>query len=176
MSNEERFSNINEENIICEDIILIPINEDHIELIRQWRNAENLKKTFLSNQYITKETQAIWYEKYKNNRQDKMFIISYENEAVGTIALYNIDYNSNCAEFGRLLIGEVEKRGKSIGVKATKTLCNYGFQKLKLDKIIIEVFKDNLYSINSNKKVGFEVKCERNFMGRRLLIMELENK
>lgn len=176
MSNEERFINIKKENIICEDIILIPINENHIELIREWRNEENLRSTFFNNQYITKEAQAIWYEKYKRDKNDMMFIISYENESIGTVALYNIDYNSNSAEFGRLLIGKTEKRGKSIGAKATKALCNYGFQKLKLDKIIIEVFKDNLYSINSNKKVGFEVKCERNFMGRRLLIMELENK
>ena len=34
-----------------------------------------------------------------------MFMIYYDEIPVGTIALYNIDFENNIAEFGRLLIG-----------------------------------------------------------------------
>ena len=65
MSNEERFINIKKENIICEDIILIPINENHIELIREWRNEENLRSTFFNNQYIYIDWHHIDFQEWR---------------------------------------------------------------------------------------------------------------
>ena len=64
-----------------------------------------------------------------------MFMIYYDEIPVGTIALYNIDFENNIAEFGRLLIGNTIFRGKNIAFRATKLLCEYGFSKLNLNKI-----------------------------------------
>ena len=58
-----------------------------------------------------------WYEKYKNNINDKMFMIYYDEIPVGTIALYNIDFENNIAEFGRLLIGNTIFRGTNCQAK-----------------------------------------------------------
>ena len=72
---------------------------------------------FFNNKYITKEEQENWYEKYKNNINDKMFMIYYDEIPVGTIALYNIDFENNIAEFGRLLIGNTIFRGTNCQAK-----------------------------------------------------------
>ena len=46
-----------------------------------------------------------------------MFMIYYDEIPVGTIALYNIDFENNMAEFGRLLIGNTIFRGTNCQAK-----------------------------------------------------------
>ena len=138
-----------------------------------WRNNENDKGVFFNNKYITKEEQENWYEKYKNNINDKMFMIYYDEIPVGTIALYNIDFENNIAEFGRLLIGNTIFRGKNIAFRATKLLCEYGFSKLNLNKIILEVYKKNINAFNLYKKIGFKVVKEKTINNKQVFLMEL---
>ena len=96
MSNND-FTSIknNEEKIYYNNIVLESIKRKDIELIRTWRNNENNNKVFFNNSYITVEDQNKWYDKYKNNNKDIMFIIYSENIPVGTVALYDIDYKNN---------------------------------------------------------------------------------
>ena len=46
-----------------------------------------------------------------------MFMIYYDEIPVGTIALYNIDFENNIAEFGRRLIGNTIFRGTNCQAK-----------------------------------------------------------
>lgn len=158
-----------------ENVILKPIEEDDIERIRLWRNSESISGVFIDNRIITSDEQIIWYNKYKSNINDKMFIINYNDKPVGTVALYNIDYITCIAEFGRLLIGDLDSRCKGIALTATKALCEYGFNILGLNKIILQVYKDNFNAIKLYKKVGFnsiEEKCVNN---KKIILMELYN-
>lgn len=171
MSNND-FTSIknNEEKIYYNNIVLESIKRKDIELIRTWRNNENNNKVFFNNSYITVEDQNKWYDKYKNNNKDIMFIIYSENIPVGTVALYDIDYKNNTAEFGRLLIGDLNSRRKNIGFIATKDLCEYGFNNLGLNKIILEVYKENIKAFNLYKRVGFKFVKEIN---NEIILMEI---
>ena len=64
---------------------------------------------------LIKENEKL--KKFKNNINDKMFMIYYDEIPVGTIALYNIDFENNIAEFGRLLIGNTIFRGTNCQAK-----------------------------------------------------------
>lgn len=46
-------------------------------------------------------------------------------------------------------------RGKSLGQEATKCMLQYSFSKLKLNKIFLRVFSDNVSAINCYKKCSF---------------------
>lgn len=172
--NNNDFTNIkiNEEKIYADNIVLKPIKRKDIELIRTWRNNESNNKIFFNNDYITVEDQNKWYENYKNNNKDKMFIIYNNNVPVGTIALYDINYENRIAEFGRLLIGDLNSRGKNIGLIATKALCEYGFNNLGLNKITLEVYKENVKAFNLYKKIGFKIVKEIN---NEIILMEFCN-
>lgn len=102
-----------------------------------------------------------------------MFVICCKNKPVGTIALYNIDYKNKIAELGRVLIADINSRCRSIGLAATRSLCEYGFNKLGLNKIILEVYKDNIKAFNLYKKVGFKTVEEKNISNREVLLMQL---
>ena len=136
-------------NMNFNNVNIQPIRIEDIELMRKWRNNENDKGVFFNNKYITKEEQENWYEKY------------------------NIDFENNIAEFGRLLIGNTIFRGKNIAFRATKLLCEYGFSKLNLNKIILEVYKKNINAFNLYKKIGFKVVKEKTINNKQVFLMEL---
>ena len=166
---------IHDDYIIKNDVNLNPIKKTDIERIRLWRNSASTLGVFIDNRIITREDQIRWYDKYKSNINDKMFIINYKNNPVGTVALYNIDFSHSTAEFGRLLIGDLNSRCKGIAFIATKLLCEYGFNKLGLNKIILEVYKDNIKAMNLYKKIGFKIIKEKNLNNREIVLMELYN-
>lgn len=156
------------------ELIFRPITELDIENMRQWRNKEGIRQSFIYQEHISVEQQEQWYRKYIKAENDIMFIIEYKTKPIGTVALYNIDINKREAEFGRLMIGEVETRGLGIGQIAAKTMCEFGFKELNLDRIILEVFKDNDYAIRAYEKAGFRSLGERDIRGRTLEIMYLD--
>lgn len=162
-----------EEEIIDNDMKLSPIEKKDIEMIRLWRNIESYQKTFIHTSLISHEAQLSWYESYKKDIHDRMFMIKMNNRPVGVISLYNIDYKKGEAEFGRLLIGDLSYRGQNIGFKATRALCEYGFSKLGLQTIKLEVFKDNVHAIKVYEKTGFKISGERSIDNKTLLLMTL---
>lgn len=161
------------ENIIInEELKLKPIDINDMENMRKWRNEENKNSTFVNTKFITEENQLSWYNSYKNSNNDMMFIIVYRNIKVGMIGLYEIDYDNKKAEFGRLLIGDKNFRGKNLGFECTKALCQYGINNLSLNKIKLEVFKNNDYAVNVYKKVGFKTIGEIIENSVEMLVME----
>ena len=68
---------IHDDYIIKNDVNLNPIKKTDIERIRLWRNSASTLGVFIDNRIITREDQIRWYDKYKSNINDKMFIINY---------------------------------------------------------------------------------------------------
>lgn len=147
---------IYEEDIVDNNITLKPIREKDIESIRIWRNEAAMKGVFIDSTLITVNQQIKWYYSYKNNNTDRMFMIKLNDKNIGTVALYNINNREKSAEFGRLLIGDIGSRGKGVGDKVTQMICGYGFNKLNLEKINLEVLKENKYAFNIYEKIGFK--------------------
>lgn len=135
---------ISSQELIGERIRIRPICYEDIELIRKWRNKDSIRKFFIYNKKISKEQQIQWWEKYKNTKNDIMFVIEIIESGIpiGTLALYNIKLNEE-AEFGRMMIGEEDARGKGYALEALNLVSMYGFELLNLKKINLEVFKEN---------------------------------
>jgi len=142
------------------DVILQEITQKDIELIRNWRNKEDIRNNFLNSNEISSTQQEAWFRKYVKQENDRMFLILSEklnNKPVGTVALYNIDFLKKEAEFGRLMIGEADAKGLGIGFLATKQMCEYGFEKLNLSRIYLQVFQENVVAKNIYEKIGFTI-------------------
>lgn len=141
------------------EIVLTPIDEDDIELMRGWRNAPFNQTSFLTNSYIEAEQQKIWYQNYLSKNDDMMFIVNDElaggTAKVGMVGLYDIDTEQGIAEFGRLLIGEPSARGRGLGITVTSLLCEFGFKQLKLGEIRLEVLAENAIANGIYTKAGF---------------------
>lgn len=148
-----------------ERIRLKPLEKEDIESLRLLRNQE--KEYFATHQEITKENQEAWFESYLKKEDDIMFkIVKKDNpqEFIGAIALYDIDWKNKTSECGRTVVDKKKAPEKGIGMEATKAVCLFGFEVLKLERIIGEVLKSNERIIKVDQRAGFYIIGEQEDM------------
>jgi len=140
-----------------ERISLRALRHGDIELIRQWRNQEHIRKWFKFSGIISEAQQQQWWEGYRQQDNDLMFIIWHKEQArpLGTIALYHIDLQAGSAEFGRLIIAAAGDRSQGFAKEASMTLIDWAWRHLPLRKIFLEVRHNNIAAVNLYKSLGF---------------------
>lgn len=162
---------------IYKNVRIRPLTIMDLDKLREWRNNPK-NNLYLSNiPYITSEMQNEWFNRSQEKTGEYVFAIdeiSKLHRLVGSLSLYNIE--SKKAEFGKILIGDIEAHGNRVGVNATIALLYLGFNIFKLEEIYLHVYKDNIPAIKVYRKVGFkeiDEKCEN---GKQELIMSICNK
>lgn len=143
-------------SIKYKNVFLKPLCKNDIELLRTWRNDKYNTKFLRQIPYITREAQIMWFEKYLKNEDEICFAIEEcqeLNRLVGSLSLYN--FNGDVAEFGKILIGDIEAHGRKIGYNATKAVLKIAFDVLNLKKVVLEVYENNLAAKKIYEKAGF---------------------
>lgn len=141
-----------------ERIALRLLERDDLQLTLAWRNQEHIRNWFLNTGVILEENHIAWFEHYEQLDNDFVFVIlakEFDDAPVGQVSLYRIDWNTNVAEFGRLLIGERFAQGKGYAKNATRLLVEFGLRTLGLREITLEVKNDNTAAIAIYRTVGF---------------------
>ena len=83
-------------------------------------------------------------------------VFKIENSSKQAIGMAEIsDEGGNVAKLARIIIGEESMRGKGIGTELMDQLADYGFNRLKKKKLILNVYSWNLGAIKCYEKVGF---------------------
>ncbi len=151
------------------------LNAEDLPTTLAWRNREDIRHQFIHSEIITWENHVSWWEEHKSQANDFVFIIEETEQLkrpVGQISLYNIDLKKGEAEYGRLMIGDDDARGKGLAKRATELLISWAFSSLGLKRIYLQVFRSNTAAINLYRQCGFgtyEERCE-------LLIMRISEK
>lgn len=162
------------QEILSGNVRLRVLTAKDLSLTLTWRNQAVIRRWFIYSEPITQEQHEDWYAKYCQRDNDLVFIIEEVgdlNRPVGQVSLYDIDEETGRAEFGRLMIGDEEARGRGLAKKATMLILDFGFKACSLEEIYLEVFEDNQAAIHIYQQLGFV--C----VGRRekLLKMALHN-
>ncbi len=148
---------------ICDgEICLRMCQFTDLPLTLSWRNKEDIRQWFFNSDPITMEGHRSWFQNYLERDNDFLFIIEYEKTPVGQISLYNINWENQTGEYGRLLIGDPIARGRGVSKRATNILLKIGFDELLLNEINLEVKKTNLAAINVYSSCGFKIIEETN--------------
>lgn len=139
-----------------EKILLRPITRDDTTNILNWRNNPNVRKNFCFQEDFTVELHENWLKNQIQTGNTKQFIIFSKqlSKDIGSTFIRDIDFNNKKGEFG-IFIGVDDCRGLGLGYEATKLTTEYAFTELKLNKVFLRVFSDNLASINTCKKAGY---------------------
>lgn len=74
---------------------------------------------------------------------------------VGMLGFTQIDRETGQAEFSKM-IGEPSARGKGHAGKATRTVIEYGFEVLGLNRIYLHTLDGNIKNIRLNQSLGFK--------------------
>ncbi|RXZ84091.1 N-acetyltransferase [Paenibacillaceae bacterium] len=154
-----------------ERLLIRPLHQNDLEIVRVWRNNDDIRRWFLQQRLISPEEQRHWFEQYKGKHNDRMFMAVERSSRlrVGTAALYNIQ--PELAEFGRLIINPA-RGGQGLGAELTEALCQFGFHSLKLSKIVIEVISDNYAALKIYEKYGFRKTGAAIHENRNVILME----
>ena len=103
----------------------------------------------------------------KNNEEkiyyNNIVLESIKRKDIELIRTWRNNENNNNSSYKILAVDDdLNSRRKNIGFIATKALCEYGFNNLGLNKIILEVYKENIKAFNLYKRVGFKFVKEIN--------------
>lgn len=138
-----------------ERLILRPLEEKDVELIREWRNRH--KHMFFDSSEISKEQQRVWYTHYRESGgTDQMFIICLKDGTpIGQVAIYDVSIENRTAKFGRFLLLE-DYRSLGYAEEAVKRLLQHCFETMRLYKVKLEVFLENIDAIAIYARAGFK--------------------
>lgn len=147
-------------NYYCkyDNILIRQLNKEDIENIRQWRNEPSNTKYLRKIPYITSEMQEEWYNRYLLDEDEMTFAIVENkefNRVIGSLSLYN--FKKETVEFGKILIGDSETRGRGCGANSVRAVVDLALNQLGKKTVYLHVFKDNVDALKTYLKVGFEV-------------------
>ena len=145
--------------IVGERVYLRPITaskEDTDNIIR-WRNSEAVRPYFIYQKPFTEEGHLLWLEKEIFSGKGFQFIVcrKEDDKPIGCTYLRDYDSYTRKAEYG-VFIGKPEEKGKGIGKEILNLTLRFAFEELRLHKVFARAFADNMPSVMSFLKCGFE--------------------
>jgi len=138
-----------------ERLYLRPMSEEDAQFIVDMRNNSKILNSLFSYRMITVEEHLNWYKNNFNNdnRIDLMVCKKDDNKLIGTVNLANIDYKNQKAEFGIMIAESFWNKGYAY--ESSQIFIDYSFNQFNLNKIYLEVLKENDAAINLYQKLGF---------------------
>lgn len=145
-----------------EKVVLRPVRMEDAPRFVKWFNDPAVNK-FLNYRKLTlsEEKQRI-KEKLTEKSGDAIFfcIDTVAGEHIGATSLDGINYDQRRASFG-IIIGEKIYWNKGCGTEASQLILEYGFVKLKLHRIELDVYDYNPRAIKVYKRLGFKVEGKK---------------
>lgn len=136
----------------------IEITDVDTSNIIRWRNDLSVKQNLYTQDDLTVEQHLWWFENRVKTGDCHQFIIEVNEDdkiiPIGTIFIKSIDTHSKKGEYG-IFIGENSARGKGYAYQATIQILKYAFETLKLNRVYLTVFSDNIPAIKVYEKSGF---------------------
>ena len=128
------------------------MTELDLNLVRDWRNHENIRQYMYTKHEISEKEHSLWFEQAKKDENAYLLIFEFKKLPMGFVS-FKVDKNSLNADWGFYLSPDAAKgTGQELGFSAL----NYAFSELSLNKVSGEVLEINQSSINFHFKLGFK--------------------
>lgn len=140
-----------------EKVILRPVRVDDAPRFVKWFSDPDVIQ-FIKTRGVTLAAQRKWVRdrmagKIKN---DLFLCIDTKNgQHIGMIGLHRINPTHKFATFG-ITIGDKNFWNQGLGSEAGRLIIDYGFKKLKLHRIELDVYNNNPRAIKVYKRLGFK--------------------
>ncbi|WP_187106332.1 GNAT family N-acetyltransferase [Fusobacterium mortiferum] len=132
------------------------VKEKDADFILKLRTNKELSK-FISPTDINLEEQIKWLKNYKirENKKDEFYFIieTKDGTPCGTVRIYNINYKNKETTWGSFILDKTRPDGASNEV--IELSLNFILKILGLEKIYLDVRKENYKAIHIYEKNGF---------------------
>ena len=147
--------------ILGKKVYLTAVEKKDLPQLMIWRNKEELRQNFREYREINEDMQNKWFEeKVLNDFSTIMFSIKRisDDRLLGCCGLCNINWIHRYSELS-LYIGwnsyYIDNEGYA--EESCSLLIDYGFNKLALNKIWVEIYEFDTKKAELCKKLGFEL-------------------
>jgi UDP-2,4-diacetamido-2,4,6-trideoxy-beta-L-altropyranose hydrolase/UDP-4-amino-4,6-dideoxy-N-acetyl-beta-L-altrosamine N-acetyltransferase len=151
----------------------VNLNEHDKLLVLNMRNHSQVRKWMYSQDNISKKDHFIFIKSLESDIDRCYFLIKQKGIIIGAVNFANIRSNKP-AIFG--FYANPFEQILGAGRILELTSLHFIFRELNLCKLTLEVFSDNKQVVNLHKKFGFEIVCEKNKNGKKVLCMELSQR
>jgi RimJ/RimL family protein N-acetyltransferase len=140
-----------------ERLYLRSVERDDLSRCHAWMNDADLRATLAQRHPVSLAREADWVERATRGQDPSQMAFAIcliqGDRHIGNCALEAIDRDNGTASLG-LFIGEGDCRGQGYGEETVRTLCRWGFDELRLEKIRLDVHEGNP-AVKTYERVGF---------------------
>ncbi len=146
-------------HIYGDRIRLRAVEKEDIDKFMQWVNDPEVTGNLQFVFPMSRVQEEQWVERAASGDDptDRVFIIEkLDGSYLGNLGLHDIDRRVGKAVVG-IVIGEKDEWGKGYGTEALRTILQFSFDTLNLQKVDLTVLADNERAQRAYEKCGFEV-------------------
>ncbi len=141
--------------LVGERAVLRPLELADAERFVKWFNDPAVHR-FLTRRKITLKEERVWIRSIPKRKGEVHFAIeTREGVHIGSVGLNEINRRDKYAIFG-IVIGDKRYWSKGYGTEAMKLIVDYGFRRLKLHRIELDVYDYNARGIKLYRRLGFK--------------------
>lgn len=136
-------------------VALGPVHRGLISHNLRWIN-DLVTSRFVRMGITSMEAEEQWYD-HVSKSEDIAYFAVYDKETlqpIGGVDLHRIDRLNRTAELG-IMIGEASHRGRGYGTEAVALMCDYGFNALGMNSVMLLVIDGNIGGQRAYERVGF---------------------
>ena len=145
---------------------------DEKKMVLDWRNHPRISKWMYSLDEISLKNHFNFIENLINEKYSQYILVKKDKQYIGVVYFINISYDKKECEFG--LYANPFEKVAGVGRILEKICIEYIFNILKLSKLKLEVFKDNIKARNLYNKYGFKEVTTKIINSKDVICMELE--
>ena len=128
---------------------------EDIEMVRMWRNSDEVRKYMYFREKITIEMQKEWF-RFTNNDKNFFFVIYDNDYPVGLTEVKHIE--NGVGDLGIFIADEdVLKSNPLLAYKAVISITDFAFERLELDKLKATILPENTRAKRFNESFGFRL-------------------
>ena len=133
------------------DITLKPLEKNDIEMVREWRNSEKIKRYALNQNHIDKEQQVAWFDSLIQ-KEDEYFVIELSEMPIGLIWF---NKHHEAVETGFYIYDET-KQNSLTPYKIVTLFHDYLFNTKGLKMLTCKIQHDNPRAVRFNLSLGYK--------------------
>lgn len=127
---------------------LVPLEDHHLEMLRQWRNSDFVRLEMEYQEIISFEAQLNWFNHLKEHQ--KYFIHRYKGEYIG---MSHVD--SLTGDTGGFLKNS-DWKGSGVSIGTALKMIEFSFNELNMNLLKVKVNRNNSAAVSLNSSLGYQ--------------------
>lgn len=142
------------------DLYLRAFEIDDCQALHRWRVDDEVKSlTAGPKRFISADQTRRWIENKTEGHGIELYLaicLVSTDELIGYCSLIDIDVRNGSAEWGGMIIGAKDQRGRGYGTQAAYQLLAHAFDELRLHRVAGQWLAEHEKSIALGERLGFQ--------------------